>query len=312
MELLFKITSKCNFKCSFCSAANLKIDDFEKIKDKFYKKLVEVDPICLYIDGGDPLLVDQQIYWDIIQFIKDNNLRTSQISLTTNLWDFYINPDKWVELFKHPMIDITTSFQYGNQRISPEGVYTEETFRKVVQLYKEKIKKDLTFIAVIDEENEKDCLKLANLAKELDLGFRLNPVSVVGRSLKFYPRYKIIKIWIELVKAGFMDKNVYSYRLRHCPFTYNCKNTLYAFFYENGEEHFTSCNLFQELSIDNPNFRDKTNLPFMNKCLGCSMFKICCACTGQRYQINLLSEEEKEDYCNKMLELQDEVKQWLE
>ncbi len=316
MELLIKITNKCNFKCSFCSAAYIGVDKYNDFKDKFYKKLIEINPNYLYIDGGDPLMVDPQIYWDLIDFIKNNNLKTKAICFTTNLWDFYEHPNKWIDLFNHPMIDITTSFQYGNKRISPNGIFTEEDFRKIVKLFKEKVpNKNLGFISVIDDDNEDTWKKTALLAKELNIEFRLNPVSAVGKSSNyFYPRYKMVKIWIEVVKMGLgdLEQNIHAYRLKQCPYNFNCKHTLTCYRWDNGEEKEGSCCIYSEVSTGNPNFKDKTNLLFKNKCLGCPIFDICSACAGQRYQINkFYNQEEKEYYCNKMLELKDDIEKWL-
>lgn len=65
----------------------------------------KINPDDVILTGGDPLLVDPSFYEDILHI---NN--TITLSFTTNLWDFYINPLKWIKLFKNSRVNVGTSF----------------------------------------------------------------------------------------------------------------------------------------------------------------------------------------------------------
>ena len=78
----------------------------------------------IIVNGGDPLMVEPDYYWRIIDWLDEHNYDTS-ISLTTNLWPFYKKPKKWTPLFNNDRVGVTTSFQYGGGRL--KGDYTEFT-----------------------------------------------------------------------------------------------------------------------------------------------------------------------------------------
>ncbi len=70
-------------------------------------------------------------YWKIIEHLDEINSPAS-ISFTSNLWPFYKNPEKWIDLFRHPRMGITTSFQYGGGRLKGDlSEFTEEDFWSV-------------------------------------------------------------------------------------------------------------------------------------------------------------------------------------
>ena len=68
MELIIKPTEACNFKCTFCSSTDIAEDkssrlDLEQVF-KFLKRFPETNTII--VNGGDPLMVPVNYYWEII------------------------------------------------------------------------------------------------------------------------------------------------------------------------------------------------------------------------------------------------------
>jgi organic radical activating enzyme len=158
MDLIIKPTEKCNFKCTFCSSTHITEDktlelDLQYIFD-FLKRYPETNTII--VNGGDPLMMDPDYYWKIIEHLDLIGSKAS-ISFTSNLWPFLKNPNKWKDLFKHPRMGITTSFQYGGGRLKGDLTeFTEEDFWKVSDAMLEHIGYRPDFISVITEENEKE------------------------------------------------------------------------------------------------------------------------------------------------------------
>lgn len=133
MELIIKPTEACNFKCSFCSSTKIAENNTDLLTHanifRFLKRYPNTSTII--VNGGDPLMVKPDYYWTIIEFLDDHELDTT-ISFTSNLWPFYKKPSMWVELFNHPRMGITTSFQYGGGRLKGDYTpYTEEDFWNV-------------------------------------------------------------------------------------------------------------------------------------------------------------------------------------
>ena len=109
MDLIIKPTELCNFKCTFCSSTKLVDDKAAKLDlMKIYQFLDRFpDTQTIIVNGGDPLMMDPQYYREIIKYCDDNNL-PANISLTTNLWPFYKNPNKWLDIFQNPRVGIAT------------------------------------------------------------------------------------------------------------------------------------------------------------------------------------------------------------
>jgi len=123
MELIIKPTGICNFACSFCSAGYLPI--IEKRLSRVPEKIIDVirttEPTNLIVTGGDALMVEPEYYYHL------HEITDCQISITTNLKDFYLHPEKWIKLFKEDWFGITTSFQYGSGRKwDKDTIYTED------------------------------------------------------------------------------------------------------------------------------------------------------------------------------------------
>ena len=94
-------------------------------------------------------MMDPQYYRELIKHLEDNDYPAS-VSLTTNLWPFYKNPNKWIDIFQHSRVGIATSFQYGNGRLKGDySVFTEEDFWNCSNAVLEHCGYRPSFIAVI-------------------------------------------------------------------------------------------------------------------------------------------------------------------
>lgn len=218
MDLIIKPTEKCNFKCTFCSSTHITDDknvelDHDKIF-QFLKRFPETQTII--VNGGDPLMIEPEYYWKIINHLNDNNYKAT-LSFTTNLWPFYKKPEKWVDLFNHQRVGITTSFQYGGGRLKGDLTeFTEEDFWNVSDTMFRYCGYRPDFISVITEENAHLAIKNVELAKRMDVECKLNyafssgpPVKfkniIMGQEGKPYMLANIYEIYVEIWKRGLTD-----------------------------------------------------------------------------------------------------------
>jgi|688.fasta_scaffold155294_3 radical SAM protein with 4Fe4S-binding SPASM domain len=309
MELIIKPTERCNFKCTFCSSTHITEDKTNELSHeyifRFLKRFPETNTII--VNGGDPLMMDPQYYWDIIKYLDDNNLSTG-ISFTSNLWPFYKNPNKWKELFNHPRMGITTSFQYGGGRLKGDlSEFSEEDFWNVSNAMLEHCGYRPDFIAVITEENEHLAIKNVELAKKMGVECKLNYAFSSGPPVKFkniimgqegnpYMLADIYAIYVEIWKQGLteweyntkqMVKRLKGYTTT-CPQNRNCDAGIRTL-QPTGDYY--SCGAFgddRQYSID---FEKEMNgvkifpLKFQlelqslkQSCFTCPMFDICNGC----------------------------------
>jgi radical SAM protein with 4Fe4S-binding SPASM domain len=309
MELIIKPTERCNFKCTFCSSTHITDDKSAELDldyvFKFLKRFPETNSII--VNGGDPLMMNPQYYWDIIKYLDDNNL-PAEISFTSNLWPFYKNPDKWTELFRHPRMGICTSFQYGGGRLKGDlSEFSEEDFWLVSDMMLEKVGYRPDFITVITEENEHLAIKNVELAKRMGVECKLNYAFSSGPPVKFksitmgqqgrpYMLAKIYQIYVEIWKQGLTEweyntKQMVK-RLRDgattCPQNRDCDSTIRTL-QPSGDYY--SCGAFGDDREYSINFEKEMSgekiLPLKfqpeiqtlkTSCYSCPMFKICNGC----------------------------------
>lgn len=233
MDLVIKISDKCNFACEFCSSNMIATShkDLELSKvTSFLEKHKEVRNII--VNGGDPLCVSPNWYYSLIDWLEKNNRKDISISFTTNLWDFYKHPEKWEDLFKNH-ISVCTSFQYGKGRKLASGeVFTEDMFVKIFNMFEERIGYKLKFIAVQNSGNTAYTLKTVELAKRLGTTCRINPALRSGRTTTPYPFQLMMISWLKIIEAGLGDyedncmllKKLWNGGQVACPFSMNCQD----------------------------------------------------------------------------------------
>jgi len=277
----------------------------------------------IIVNGGDPLMVPPEYYYRILDHLKEIDSDII-ISLTTNLWDFYKNPDKWAALFKHPQIQVGTSFQYGEKRrVNKNTVYTEELFRQVMHLFKERIGYYPGFISVVDEENLQYCMKTVELAKEYDVVCKLNNAAASGRQGRPLPVSKIYGEYIKIFKAGLgkWEYNVNQIFIERknmtCPVSRTCDTGIRAL---NPDGAYFSCGSFADDKLYPIDFKaemnDKTKvaaplsssielLSLKEECLTCPLFTLCNGC---RKHINDLKRSGMvEEHCSLMKSQEKEI-----
>ena len=280
MELVIKPTRACNFHCSFCSSNLIpnKVLESDRVIS-FLKEFPETKSII--VNGGDPLMMKPQFYYDIIEHIRSEKLNCI-ISFTTNLWDWYINTDKWDDLFRQPEIGICTSFQYGNGRIKPNyTLFTEDDFLKIFYKFEELYNEKLTFVSVVTNENAGYAIDNVKLAKKLGTECKLNPAVNSGRQGYHYPLDKMYDIYLQLFETDDLYKyesnclnliNFFNNRDTTCPLS---NRTCYKNIKCMGPDgNMSTCP-----SLDDDYIYDSYQYKIIkNECYMCEFFNICNGC----------------------------------
>lgn len=317
MDLIIKPTQACNFKCDFCSSNKIDSGGNTLSLESVFALLTKYDINTIIVNGGDPLMMPPDYYEQILTFIERQNKKTT-LSLTTNLWDFYVNPDKWTALFNHPLVGIATSFQYGTERKLRNGtVFTEDLFRKVISLFKKRIGYTPMFISVLTKNNENYVIKTVELAKELNTTCKINPAVKSGRTSECYPLWKAYEAYLKIIEAGLAEyefnaniiKDVLSGNRIVCPFSRNCWKMIRAIG-PNGIMH--SCGSFNDDYLTNLELGKKTyalheydekellldHKALKNECFSCDLFMLCNGCFKQMHDI--IEDNQVEEHCKHM------------
>lgn len=319
MELIIKPTEVCNFSCTFCSSTEIAESGSSLLTHEqifsFLKRFPNTSTII--INGGDPLVLHPHYYWKIINFLEENEMNTT-LSFTTNLWDFYKRPDKWIDLLKHERVGVATSFNYGSTRqIKPGEVYTEEIFWKVSDLFLEKIGYRPDFISVITDENEHTAIDNVRLAKRMGVECKLNYAMASGRESKSYQLSKIYEIYLEILELDLQDWEFNTKQMMKrlkgrstiCPQNRDCDSGIRCL---QPDGDYYSCGAFGDDKLFDIDFESEMKsetkvLPLKNnfeifslkdECLTCPMFDICNGC--KKTIFDMKSTGMVEEHCSLM------------
>jgi len=309
MDLIIKPTEKCNFKCTFCSSTHITDDKSLELDLDYIFRFLKTYPNTrtIIVNGGDPLMMSPDYYWKIIKFLDDNEMPTT-ISFTSNLWPFYKNPNKWIDLFKHERMGIGTSFQYGGGRLKGDLTeFSEEDFWNVSNMMLELVGYRPDFISVITDENEHLAIKNVELAKKMGVVCKLNYAFSSGPPVKFrgitmgqqgkpYLLADIYEIYVNIWKQGLTDWEYNTKQMVNrlkgnsttCPQNRDCDSGIRVL-QPSGDYY--SCGAFgddQQYPIDfETEMLGKKIFPIKNElelqslkqsCYVCPMFQICNGC----------------------------------
>lgn len=321
MELIIKPTSKCNFSCTFCSAANLSIPTLTKVSDELNDIIHKLAPTTIIFTGGEPTLCPPEFYQEVLDKTEDLDLKPI-ISLTSNLYEVVSNNiEKWIPLLKdNQRIQVATSFNYGiSRRINYRDNYTVDAFKKAMHLFKQYYGYTPSFIGVIDDNNDSTVFDHIELARALETSCKLNSANALGRQKIAYPRYKMMKYYLDIIENNLSEYEQNSFERFNgsCPFntTLLCANTIRAIYIDtNNKVHWATCE--PDLELGNDKILDSSNeekfyncikkpkdiktkdLINPNDCLICPLLKLCNGCKIAR-------EAAKKDpnHCNEMKKL---------
>lgn len=332
MDLIIKPTERCNFKCTFCSSTQITEDKTAELNHeyifRFLKRFSETQTII--VNGGDPLMMQPDYYWKIIEHLDEIGSQAT-ISFTSNLWPFYKNPDKWIDLFRHSRMGITTSFQYGGGRLKGDlSEFTEKDFWNISDKMLELVGYRPDFISVITEENEKNAIKNVELAKRMNVVCKLNYALSSGPPVKFkniimgqegrpYMLSKIyeiyVKIWKKRLAPWEYNTTQMMKRLKTgdttCPQNRNCDSGIRTL-QPSGDYY--SCGAFGDDRLYQIDFEKEMSgkkifpLKYQSElqslkqsCFSCPMFDICNGC--KKTIKDLKDYNMVEEHCFKMKQL---------
>lgn len=291
MELIIKTTGRCNFACDFCLAGKADIMHLEHIPQDLKDIIFTLKPSALIMNGGEPLLSGRDFFFELL------DCYAGHVAIVSNLKDFFKRPEYWTELFKHPRVSVTTSFQFGTgRRWDNDTIYDVDMFKTVMMEFKNRIGYIPMFISVISKDNENVAMDHVYLAKELGTVCKLNPMLPLGKSSYTYPFYRMIDIWLEIKKLGlenYTDCNVQFYN-GGCAFNtcLLCNSTIrVAFIDGKGNVKYSNCEskamLGRYIDMDEtpPAPEKKMIRPteYINKeCIGCKLCRLCNGCDISR------------------------------
>jgi radical SAM protein with 4Fe4S-binding SPASM domain len=299
MDLIIKPTERCNFSCTFCSSTNISEDKAALLPHNKISRFLDryPDTKTIIVNGGDPLVISPDYYWKILALIEERGMSTT-LSFTTNLWAFYKNPEMWAPLFRHPLVGVGTSFNYGTtRRITKDMILTEDIFWRISNKFQELVGYRPDFISVITEENYDTAMDNVYLAKEMGVQAKVNYALGSGKLSKPFLKYKIYKFYLDVIDES-LERYEYntSQLLRKskdqsttCPLNRSCDESIRCL---QPEGDYYSCGAFgddREFAIDFeaemqgakkflPLQSDLEIQMLKNECLTCPLFDICNGC----------------------------------
>ena len=315
LELIIKPTAACNFKCTFCAAAKLSINHTpNKVPTALKELICRLKPNELIFTGGEPTMCSPEYYEEIL------SISDAHISFTTNLKNFYLHPDDWTPIFSNTSrVGVATSFQYGEGRLwDANTIYSEKMFRNVQDLFYQRIGYHPSFITVIVNDIADRYFDHILLAKDLGTQCRLNNANKMGRQSSYFPRYKVFRMWIDIINRGYGDYeiNCLERAMGRCPINSigRCESCIRAVYVTPiGELCYSNCEdklnrdqgEFIPIDTETPEPKVASISPkdvISKKCYSCDLFRICNGCVTNR-----IDAKEDPNYCKEMTKLKREI-----
>lgn len=170
------ITSKCNFKCSFCNiwrkpiATTLPLSKAKKIIDD----LSSLGCFYFSITGGEPLLVDY--LFDLLIYIRRSKIKYSH--LVTN--GYLLDVDSAIRLKTTGINEISISID-GNEQIHDTNRGMPGSYNKAINAI-ENLKRyvpdtKIVLNAIFFPENPDECLHVVELARTFDVYVKVQPLN---------------------------------------------------------------------------------------------------------------------------------------
>jgi MoaA/NifB/PqqE/SkfB family radical SAM enzyme len=170
------ITSKCNFKCTFCNIWRKPQKEtlpFDKVKE-LVDNLDKLGCFYLSISGGEPLLVDY--IFDLISYIKKSNIK--YLHMVTN--GYFLDRNRAEKLKNTGIDEISISIDghkdiHDKQR-GKEGAYIRAIEAiKNIKRFAPRIK--IVLNAVIFPDNIFECLHTLELAYKFGIYVKFQPLN---------------------------------------------------------------------------------------------------------------------------------------
>jgi len=335
MDLIIKPTEACNFACTFCSSSELIDDKKARLHLDTIYQFLERFPMTntIIVNGGDPLMMPVAYYEDLCDHLDEKGYHAN-VSMTTNLWDFYKKPDKWSPILNRMMgddperrrVNVTTSFNYGDtRRITRDKVFTEEIFIKVVDLFYNRVGYKPHFISVVDESNLSSAIDNVRLAKHLGVDCKLNYAMASGRQGMPLPLSKIYEVYVQIWREGLAEWEWNTRQMANrlagaptsCPLNRSCDEGIRVL---HPDGKYFSCGAFAddlEYEVDfekevvlkekrQTPLQDDTTIDAMKaECYGCPMFQVCNGC--RKHVKDLKRKDMVEEHCIKMKSIASDI-----
>ena len=259
--------------------------------------------------------------------LEDKGLETT-LSFTTNLWAFHKKPSLWMDLFRHPRVGVTTSFQYGDARLKGDLTpLSEQEFINISNQFQALVGYRPDFISVIDQSNADSVLKTVQLARFLGVEAKINHVVASGPEVEFrgvtmggensfWTKADMYAHYVAIYDAGLMEweyntkqmAKVLAEQNTTCPLARDCDSGIRTLQPEQG---YYSCGAFGDdrtHAIDferemageffRPLSQDYELLSMKASCFSCPMFAICNGCRKTIQDTKRFGMVE--DHCRKM------------
>ena len=315
MLMIVRVTSRCNFKCDFCSASALEGKDLSV--DAVVSAVKKFNPTSITFEGGDPLVMPPSYYEELFPKLLAFNPKL-ELAMTTNLWNWYKNPEKWRVLTDYD-VHLCTSFQYGGKRkITDSRPLTEEIFLDMVTKWRELTHKSLGFIAVIDKDNADTVMQTVKFAKRNKLMCKVNPCFVSGRADASYPWDLMLDHYAQIVEAGlaYWEDNSYQLcklmlndlELMMCPIVPDCEKA-FVVLNPDGSIHHCSTDVTTNGEENIIKFYRRETPVISEDCLTCDWFKFCNTCRVYRKEYASFYSQ---DYCARVDCALSRIKRWAE
>jgi len=329
MNYIVHPTLNCNASCSHCgvSLPSHHLNPEELLKCIKYIKSTPLNTNGnkdLYIfHGGEPMLVGPEYYEKFINDISKESDVEISYAMQSNM-TLYDN--RWKNLINKYNIQVSSSYDFfTNYRKLKNNQSYYSVWVNNIKKYQDDTNKRMAVITVIGKNNYPYIEDIIDIANELNIDIKLNPLYNSGHAkdifndlsltpeeyadvlIRAYRRWQNYRNRILFYQGKIFEDFIFNQTPLPCPYNRNCKNSIIAIL-PNGDIY--KCGICSQLqlncvgnalneTIDSKNFNlinlHSSIVP--EKCLSCDIFDFCQGGCFIDYKNNRISSE-KMYYCH--------------
>lgn len=193
MQIVVKLTNRCNLRCKYCSEGN--VCSYADISSDVFNKLVDDLPMVLDFigdkdvdflwHGGEPLCYNKVTLCKMMDYTKDKLGTDYKVSFSAQSNGTLIN-NEWIDIIKKYDISMGISLDgyesiHDKYRIDVDG---KPTFKKIIDNIKllEKNGINVGTLMVLNSSDDVDVDKLFDFIVKNNLSCKIHPVFSAGRA----------------------------------------------------------------------------------------------------------------------------------
>ncbi|MDI1473039.1 radical SAM protein [Thermodesulfovibrio sp. 1176] len=199
-NIYIKPTELCNLKCDHCyiplssreNSFKMTPEQVDYILDQCLNFFSDLNKVNLIFHGGEPLLMGVGYYGKFLDKLKQNGVENIRVSFQSNM---LLYNKEWKLFLKQNKASIGTSYDFFSNFRRLAGCTDSKKYfilwTQKIKQYQDDFRQRVYTITVLSKQNVKYIPDIIDIAEELGLNLKLNPLYNAGKIKADYKSFSL-------------------------------------------------------------------------------------------------------------------------